>query len=188
MAYNIILGTKSGGDIVNLSTAKAHSKISWSDEDGLLAVYLEAAQADAENYVDGPIRQRSIEIRFSEWMTIYTLLTTNVISVSAVKYLDPQGAEQTLQADDYSLLNTPSGHKLQMNLEDFPDLLDTDQDPFPVRLELEAGWPDAEIPGSIQAAVLLRFSHLYQFREDMPTSVDRSFQALLRPFKRYWYG
>lgn len=186
MAYNIILGTKSGGDIIDLPTAKSHSKISWDDEDGLLAIYLEAAQSDAENYVDGPIRQRPIEIRYSEWYTIFTLLTTNVISVSSVKYLDPQGAEQTVDPSNYDLLTTPGGHKLHMNLEDFPDL--SEDDPFPVRVEMEAGWPDDSIPGAIQAAVLLRFSHLNQFREDMPTSVERSFQGLLRPFKRYWYG
>jgi hypothetical protein len=68
-------------------------------------------------------------------------------------------------------------------MESLPELEEGNM--FQVTIKCVGGYDNDKMPKQIVSAVLLRFSHKELFREDMPTSYERSFHAALRPLKRW---
>lgn len=186
MEYNITYGAKvSGAEVVTLALAKQNSNIEHSDTEAYLQLLLDAAVEDAENYTGTSLLQRNVIISFTDWATIYELPLAPIQSITSVKYLDADGAEQTVDTSGYTFYTKDGQHRLQIELDTFP-VLDEDA-PFPVTVTCVAGFATADMPAFVKSAVMMRFSHKELYREDMaiPTSMDRAFQNALRPIKRW---
>lgn len=186
MEYNITYGDIADGlEVVSLEMAKKNSKIETSDENDVLQLFLDAAIEDAENYTGIVISKREVTLSFSEWAKKYVLPISPISSIVSVSYTPPTGADVDLTTDDYTFFNSSGLPKLQINLDSFPSVKNSE--PLPIKIVLNAGFEEAEIPKAIKSAILLRFSHKELYREDtpVPTSMDRTFYSALRPFKQW---
>lgn len=184
MQYNITYGALVNTvPVVTLAMAKQNSNIETDHEDELLQVMLDAAVEEAQNYLDTPVQSRNVVIQLTQWPSLFEFPLGPVKSVESITYRDANGVEQSLQAQDYLFYGTTTGAKLMFRWETKP-VLEEDIE-FPITINCVAGYAAAEMPAVIKKAVLLRFSFNERFREEMPTSANRTFHAALRPLKRW---
>ncbi len=184
MHYNITYGSIiSTATVVSLELAKLNSKIIWDDEDTLLQLFLDASIQDAENYIDGPILKKTITIGLSEWVTNFEFPIFPISSVTSISYVDQDGETQTVDNADYLFYKQEKTSKIKFTADSFPELNAIAD--FPITLNVVGGYENEDVPSSIKNAVLLRFSHRHMFREDVPTSLNRTFYSALRPYRRY---
>jgi len=187
--YNINLGSvKAGAMVVDLATAKINSNIEFDEaaNDAFLQILLDAAVQDAEGYTGTIILEReTAQIEFSNWDDIGYLPVSPINAIGSVKYFDEAGAEQTVDANDYKLLKGSPGQldKLVFLWDGAPNL--SADKILPITITFSAGFSNSEMPAKIKSAIMLRFSHKELYREEMPTSVNRTFYSSLREFKRW---
>ncbi|AGO49129.1 head-tail adaptor [Cellulophaga phage phi39:1] len=182
MEYYLTYGEKIGStEVVSLALAKSNSKIIWDDEDDLLQLFLDASINDAENYIDAPIAPQNIAISYSGFDQKITFPGLNISALSSIEYLDVNGDTKTLDNSKYIFYVNATDAKVNFLIDSIEDINTSVS--FPLTFNVVAGF--SVVPPSIIGAILLRFGHKHQFREDMPTNVDRSFQAALRTYKRF---
>jgi len=163
---------------VTLAEAKAHLRVDHSDEDDQIEALIQSAREWVEDHIERPIITQTITgatDRFSRRME----LKPNLQSITAIRYIDTDGAEQTLDAsvyalDDYALI----GAVYLAPNQEWPS---TRGEPFDVQVDFVAGYGEAaDVPAKIKQAILLLIGHLYANREattisgveEMPLSVD----------------
>lgn len=184
MQYNITYGSLiNTTPVVTLSMAKKNSNIESDHEDDLLQLMLDAAVKEAENYIDSPIQERNISIQLNEWTEIFELPIAPVNAITNVQYIDENGSTQTASTGDYTFYRTTTGDKIKFDWGDVPTLQEGIK--FPITINCTAGWSSNDMPAEIKKAVLLRFSFNERYREEIPTSANRTFHAALRPYKRW---
>ncbi len=182
--FNIVYGSIATDPtvVVDLAMAKSNSRIEHSSEDGFLQLLLDASIEDAEKYIGSPILRRNVTFQLSKWTGNFIFpITTPVSSITGIEYYDEDGEPQSLELSNYKFIE--KGKQVIIEMDDCPDLyLNND---FPIHINCVCGYTTAQVPAAIKSAVLLRFSHKEMFREDVPTSYERSFYSALRPLKRW---
>ncbi len=176
MAYKVNFGAiKPGALIVDLITAKLNSKIEFADEDALLAIFVDAAAAEIENYLGQPILERlAVEFSLDHWNTGFNF-PFPIAAVNEVKYMDADYSEQIMDPATYVLFDNCLVIKADRPA-DFS---------APLIIKCKAGYSNEEMPADIKKAALLIFSHSDTYRENMPIKLETSAKAVLRPYKLY---
>ena len=176
MARQITYGTiATDASIVTLPMAKANSRIDFDEENDLLQLFVDAANAEIENYIGAPVLQRdAVKISWDHWRLCHDL-PFEIRELVSVEWFPYNGTGTALEdGTDFELF----GEELNILMakpEDFHRLVVT----------CKAGYLTAEIPKDIKRAALLIFSHADTYRENMPLKLNTSAQALLRPYRRY---
>jgi uncharacterized phiE125 gp8 family phage protein len=174
------------GLLAELSLAKKHLRVDGSAEDTLITVYIAAASG----HVDGPgaylgraVGQQVLEERVACLPSLGWVIPVGpVIGVVSVKYLDPDGVEQTLAPETYRVVDDVL---LPADGQAWPTTLVA---PDAVRVRWTAGY--AQTPPSIVAAILLMVGDLYRNRETVVVGssagaipMSTTVENLLRPFR-----
>lgn len=168
---------------VTLAEAKAHLAVTHSSDDTIIQLYLDAAVA----HLDGAEGTLSRCLVTQTWdyaldcfaQTIHVPLPT-LQSVASVKYIDPDGTEQTVDPSAY----TVAGQRIVAGGAGWPS---TDSVPHAVTVRFVAGYGAAEdVPAAIKAAILLYVGDAYANREAGGDQlfVNQACQRLLRPYGR----
>lgn len=88
---------------ISLSDAKAHLRISHSADDAWVTSAIKRARETAEHICERSFASKTLRIVLPHWSAAIELPNGPVNAVSHVKYLDQDGAEQTLSAQSYYL-------------------------------------------------------------------------------------
>lgn len=146
---------------IDLDLVKAHLRVDFSDDDALIQAYVDAAVS----HIDGPrgclgraIWPQTLELRQNVFGGSIRLPYGPVQSVESVKYVDADGAEQTLASDQYEL--TSAGEIVLAHDASWPRLRG---DAEGVRVRYVAGF--SALPDAILTALLMTVAHWYQNRE-----------------------
>lgn len=139
-------------------------------EDELMAAYLAAAHAAAEHYAGRPIGAQTLELAQDSFPQRdgAIALGAAVTGITSVKYLDTDGAEQTVASDAYTL-------------DDYSSSLACWLIPG-----ADVGWPTAgtyanavkvrfvagDLPNAVRAALLLMMAWLFENRGDASDAAD----------------
>lgn len=165
--------------ILDLSALKSHLRIDHADEDWQLSDILEAVDAHFDGWAG--VLGRCIAAQTWIYRTAAladTRLPFPDVQSAVVRYLDEAGAEQTLAASNYRLLNDELGGFLQIvEGVTLPTVAERDD---AVRIEAVYGF--AAVPSAIRMAAMLYAGHLYRQREgagEPPMAVD----ALIAPYR-----
>lgn len=157
---------------VDLTTIKAHLRISHSAED----TWLTAALALATEALDGPNGKLRRALVTQTWYaycrdfpihTQWRLPLPPLQSVTAITYVDNGGTTQTVDSATYHVI-TPDGAAGFVELvdgESWPS--DVADRPDAVRVEFVCGYGAAsDVPAPIRHAMLLLIAELYENRGD----------------------
>ena len=181
---------------VTLAEAKAHLRVDHTAEDALIAMYLQAARQDCEEWTARAFVTQTWELVLDKFPADEILLPRPPLqSVESVKYDDAAGQETTLATTEYDVDSASQPGWVVPVTTGWPT--STFEGINSVRIRYVAGYlmPDSPadltsaIPGSIKAAILLHLGRLYENREDVVvgTVVNAmpigTAEYLLRPYR-----
>jgi uncharacterized phiE125 gp8 family phage protein len=188
------LVTAPSAEPVSLAEAKAHLRVSHPSDDALIATYLMAARAAAENYTRRALAVQTFDQTFDydypcshDGRPRLVLLRSPLVSVTSVSYVDTAGATQTLNPSQYLV----DAIGIEGRIEPaygvtWPEVRDQ---MAAVTVRFVAGY--AQIPEPVRAAILLTLGHLYEHREDVvigpsANELPRGADALLFPYRVFY--
>lgn len=172
---------------VSTSDAKAHLRVTHSDEDTLIGNIVDAAVRHVEDACGRALFTQTWTLKLDEFPVGDIILPRPpVASVTSITYVDGDGATQTLSSGDYlsDLSSEPAAISPAYGTE-WPT---TREQRAAVTVVYVSGHTTtAAIPKAIRQAILLLVGHFYENREasaatamtELPMAVD----ALLAPYR-----
>lgn len=154
---------------VALAQAKAQCRVDHDDEDEQLTLLITAARDHAEKYCGQSFAAATLVALATDWCDLARLPTRPVGAVTSIAYVDPDGADRTMPAESYSLIDravtlAPGASWPQRRRGS----------PITVTLTVGVGCPVA-----VKQAILLRVKDLWEAKGSTPDSVPTSFDSLL---------
>lgn len=153
-------------DPVSLDTALCHLRATRGDEDALVQTYIRAAVAYCQEFTGRQFVTATYEQTFDRFDDVLALAKPPLISVTEIRYIDPDGVEQTET-------NSPIVYEV-----------DTNTTPGRVRRAFGASWPSyrrqanavtvkyqagyggpEDVDASVKSAILLWAAQLFEHRE-----------------------
>jgi len=176
---------------VTRDEAKLYARIDAdiTADDALIDSLINAATYHAEHHTDRALISQAWRLNLSSFPAEICLPKGKAISVDAIKYLDENGAEQTLDPGEYQTnLTDDTGGLIKLA----PDKIwpDIGADYYnPVRVEFTAGIAAdaASLPDRVKVAIKTHITHMYEVREELVIGVPaqvipRGYDRLLREF------
>jgi len=186
---NLKLITAPAVEPVDLTLAKAHCRVTNSAEDTLLTHYIEAARLT----VDGRAGVLGRALITQTWELVLDCFPSEFIrlplpplqSVTSIKYLDPDGVEQTLDSARYLVDNASQPGGVVVDADGWPA---TDDTANAVRIRFVAGYgaTAASVPAPIRSAILLTVGDLYENRQGQQKDAlngNPAVDSLLWPYR-----
>jgi uncharacterized phiE125 gp8 family phage protein len=171
---------------ISVDDLKLHSRISGDSEDSLLAVYIAAAEAQLQEERQLQLITAEYTYTLDKWPDVIALPIVPVQSITSITYVDSDGVEQTLAADQYQTSGIGYDHypaTIQPAYDcDWPTARDIAE---AITITLTAGYGDAatDVPADLRAALLLSAADRYEWREAVsPVStsvVPLAYQSLI---------
>ena len=90
---------------LTLADAKAHARVSVTDDDALITAFIQAARERCENMLGRALITQTWEKVLDQFPTAIQLSWPPIQSIVSVKYIDANGAQQTLAPANYVLDN-----------------------------------------------------------------------------------
>lgn len=162
---------------ITLAEAKAHIRVDFDNDDTLITALIAAATEHLDGrrgYLGRCLVTQSWEYRvdifpWKLWDAIEIPMPP-LVSVQSVKYIDDNGAEQTLATSVYVVdVATPYGQIRLAYDQEWPATRD---EPHAVRIAFAAGFGAASaVPQPIKSALLMLVGHLYANRDAVTAQV-----------------
>jgi len=164
--------TPPAADVVSLEEIYDHLRLIDTDdtgfpEDALLSTLRGAAVEKIEVETGLALIDRTLQVTYDCFARRLVLPISPAVSIESVAYLDSDGAEQTLTASDFALVDRiedpgiiPGYGKTWPSTWDFPGS---------VTVQYVAGFGAAadNVPDALRVAVLKTIAGLYEYREDI---------------------
>ena len=168
---------------VTLAEAKLRLRIDGTDDDADLQMMIEAATDLAANMTRRSIAVCSWQVRLDAFPSEIRLLHPPILTVQSVKYIDPDGALQTLDPAAYSIdKDSEPGWLRPADGTTWPETKATAN---AVTIDYTAGW-GTSCPSAVKQFILLQVGHMYRNREaasDRPLMVAPYGERLLDRWK-----
>jgi len=193
---NLKLITAATIEPVSLTEAKAHLRVTSTDEDTLIDIIIKAARQSAESMTRRSLASQVFELSLDDFPEEEIVLPMPPVeSITSIKYKDSDGVETTWDSSKYVFYNSEPAKIIPVYGEVFPSFT-----PYPagaVKIRFTAGYKTSGtdisliIPEAIKQALLLLIGSFYENREDLlskghiPKSLPFGVDALLYPY-RIW--
>lgn len=162
-------------------------------DDAYIGIILDTFQQLTEQHLNRALAKRTIEERFDTWNASPWINGTGreiplrwnpLIEIVSLKYLDADGAEQTVSSANYYTIQFNGKSYLILNDEySTPELKPVYG---AVRLTYTAGYdPIYTVPKPIMQAALMQMKEGYDHRGQSPTFADLPSNRILEPFIIY---
>lgn len=156
---------------VTVDTLKEHLRIVTTDEDTILAQYLAAARVHVGNATGRSLCTETRETTLGAFPEVSSLLVfgaSPVASVTSVKYLDEDLAEQTWSSVEYTTDLT--SERAAIIMKDAYSWPTTGEASNAVRIRYVSGQALADVPPTLKQAVLFLAAHWYTNREPVTSA------------------
>lgn len=157
--------TAPASEPITLAEAKAHLRVTDTDEDDLISAYIVSAREVCEQQLGRALVTQTWEKVLDAFPANEIVLPwPPLLAITSVKYIDTAGTEQTLGAATYALdTYSEPGWLLLADGEEWPETRDVAN---AVKIRYTAGYgAAAAVPQSIKAWIKLYVGALYENRE-----------------------
>jgi len=167
---------------VTLDELKSHLRITWTNEDSLLQIYLDAAI----NFLNEYTGQRlSVESRVSYFDSFGDLeLIGDSPTSIVVNYIDVDGALQVLSSSIFTLKQHKARAYLTLSYDQsWPEVRSEDA---PINVAYSSGYSVSTLPDTLKAAVLIEAATQYEFRENesiVKLQARKTVERLVGPYR-----
>lgn len=173
---------------IDATTLKLWCRIDGTDDDTLVSLLIPAARQACEAATGRALITQTWEAVLDAWPcgSAIELQRAPVLAITSVKYIDPDGVEQTMDSADYSLdSDSEPGWLLPAYGTDWPTALDTAN---AIRVRYTAGYGAAatDVPQALRMWIALTAAAAYKDREgtsDKPLSRNPALEGLLDPYR-----
>ena len=163
---------------VTLAEAKAHLRVTHTDEDSLITSLIVAARNYVEGLANRPLVNRTYTLKLDRFPGGYEIILPagKVSAVSSITYVDTSGSTQTLSASAYTL----EGQRLPGSIVIDPSTLSA----WPatryyagissVTVSYTAGYgaAAANVPQALRQAVLMAVAYWYDIAKETGSEVN----------------
>lgn len=174
---------------ITLAEVKAHMRVSHDAEDALILSLITSVRDLCEHETGRALLSQTWQQTYDDFSRKIELRKLPVVSVTALKYTDADGIEQTLSSDSYILHNNSDDRSAEIALATGYQWPETYDGINGVRIEYVCGYANADkVPAALRQWMLLQIGHWYKNREsvaDWQTSKLDFVDNLLNPF-RVW--
>ena len=149
-----------------LTEAKAHLRVTSSDENSLISMYINASVEFIERYCGVTLAQTTWQLDLPHFPTadrFIELPRGPVSSVGSMYYYDADNVSTLWAASDYQTSFSELPAKIY--LEEGDTWEDTYERPDAVRVQYTAGYTWASIPDRWKLPIFYMVAHQYQFRQ-----------------------
>lgn len=171
MPIKVIEDVAPDAEPVTLAEAKLHLKVDVDDDDALILSDIATAREHAEHYTERAWGERTLELALDAFPAgAIALPLPPVVSITSIKYIDPEGIEQTIAAEEIRL----NDYGMTASVERITAWPSTKAETNAVKVRYVAG--SDTIPQAVRAAILVFIGHLYEERCDageIPATVRR---------------
>jgi uncharacterized phiE125 gp8 family phage protein len=170
---------------VTLEEVKAHLKVTGTDEDSLLTIYVEAATNAAQAYTNIRFINTDIEEVFEDFHEM-TYLRFPTQAIESIEYDASDDTVKTVDTDIY-VLNTYTEPQVLLRQSGKMWPTDLAEKRMRIRVRYTAGFGEqtTHVPSDIRSAILLIVGHLYENREDSVSALPKASTRLLEPWRVY---
>lgn len=153
---------------ITVADAKKQARIYHNDDDDEVERILGAATASAEQYLQRKLITQTWAMYLDSWPQHVTVLFGDLQSVTHVKYTDADEDQSTLDSSTYVVdINSVPGRIILKDGEAWPTDTLSRSNPIEVQFITGYGVAGSAVPSDIKHAILLLFSYLYTYREDV---------------------
>jgi len=173
---------------VSRTTAKAHLRVSHTDEDSLIDLYVGSAVRFVEDAVCRALITQTWTVNLDGFCGDIVLPRPPAASISTFTYLDSSNVSATVSSSLYTLDTSAEPAVIRLKRDqDWPDTYDANNS-VTVVYTCGYGASETSVPEALKAAILLLVGHSYENREainignivnELPLAVDR----LLAPYR-----
>jgi len=150
---------------VSVDEAKLHFKVTGTDEDANIAIYLDGAITACENKLQTAIMDSRFTLYARSFAQHLDLQKNYVSAINSVKYYDVDGNLTTVSPVNYSVQDFKVPNVLYFN--DSYTFPNTDLREFPVEVSFQAGFTSASsVFPNIRNAVFLEVADRYENRQN----------------------
>jgi len=168
---------------VTLAEVKAHCRVTFSDDDTALGIYLASAVATAEQFLQRKLITQTWKMFLDCWPSQITTLYGDLQSVTHVKYTDIDGTTATMSNTLYDVdINSVPGRIVLKYGQSWPSATLNSVNPIEVQFVTGYGAETANVPEDIRNALLILTAHFYENREQYLVSASGSFSVTEIPF------
>lgn len=178
-----ITGTPDLDAVASVASIKSYLRVDHSDDDTLIEVLRDAAIAWVEDYCNTRLGDVTA-IGYIDHFCPVRVPVGPVNSISSISYTATGNVTTTLSTGNYyfDLKTKPA----RIRFDNVPDLEDDALNRVQVNMNL--GYPEADIPKPLIQAVKLMTAHLYETRVPVVTGsiaseVPLALKALLNPYR-----
>jgi uncharacterized phiE125 gp8 family phage protein len=179
-------------ELITVEEAAEFMRAEFSEsEESLIETLITAARQMCEEYLFRRIGVQTVELRDKSFPANNApiILPAPLISVTSIKYLDTNNAEQTLDEDDYIVSDSSPG--LIIPVISWPD---TSNSGDSLRVLFVAGYSGTgespmqseALPKTIKTAILMQIADMYENREaqlEKPLAANQTLANLLAPYR-----
>jgi uncharacterized phiE125 gp8 family phage protein len=149
-------------EVVTLAEVKANARVEHTEEDALIAHYLTAAREYTENLIGRAIGEQTLRIQFDAFPDgAIRLDMPPVVSIASVTYIDPDGAQLTVDPSEYALDDGAEMNWL-LPASAWPATKDIAN---AVRIDYVAGYTPADCPAVVKQFIMMSAASMYATRE-----------------------
>lgn len=167
---------------VTLTELKSHLRITGTDEDTILQVYLDAALDYLETQTGRKLSQVSGRVAYFDCLGDMELIGDNP-TVASVEYLDSDGVSQTLSSSVYDVKTHKARPYITLAYgESYPDTQAVDA---AITVTYQSGYTTSTLPSALKSAVLLEAGTNYEYRENeslVKINVRHAVERLIKPY------
>ena len=167
---------------LELPEAKAHLRVTKTDDDAYIQELIYAAQALVEVDYDLGLNEATYDLLLDDFPKVIEIWTWPVASITSVKYTDGAGDTQTITSTNYGtdLFSKPA-RIAPVEGYGWPSVKDT---PNAVQVRYVTGFTSpAVIPQDIKHALYLTIADWFDNREDKGRRFARGSERLLTKYK-----
>jgi len=190
----MVLQTAPTVEPVTATEAKAHLRVSHTDDDTYIGTLITLARKQAETITQRALINQTWDYYLNRFPAENKLVIplSRLSSVTHVKYTDKDNTQETFSSGDY-IVDTVSepGQIVLAYGESWPSFTPKPVNPIEIRFVAGYGAAASSVPEGIKHAILLLISHLYENREPITNvnmkEIPETVTALLYPYRVMYF-
>lgn len=181
-------------DVLTTAEAKAHLRVTTSDEDTIIDAYRDAATEVVQVFTGRQLVRATRILKLERWPDhVFTMPRAPLAGITSIQYVDENGDTKAWGSSNYQVDTTSVPGRVAVAYDVlWPNLRGGDL--LPVTVTYTCGFADAaSVPEELKTAVRIMTEHFYSNREviktgTITTKIPLAVDALITPFKVEWFG